>query len=146
VKKKIKKEIIFLGIFILFGIISGALWAVLESNGVITPPANEREIDKWVVWVILGIGFLLSVGTAIVFELLKKVNKKYEIQEKDERNQAIYSKAGYKAWLFTIFIFVSSGVGLFIRGHSELVLIFGCLFLISFISWLVCIVYYGKKM
>ena len=114
--------------------------------GAIKPPANEREIEMWLVWVLIVGGILLCIGFTIVFELLRKSNKKYAIDEKDERNQTIYSKAGYKAWGMNLFLIASSGAGLFFRGHTELVLILGILFVVNIVSMLIMIVYFDKKM
>jgi predicted lysophospholipase L1 biosynthesis ABC-type transport system permease subunit len=145
-KKKIRKEILSFGLFLVIGVVLGVIIAVLNRTGVISLPDGEGP-GLWVIVIIIAAGLVLTVGTTVVYELLKKSNKKYEIEEKDERNQALYSKAGFHAWLANIAAISAIAGFMFSTGfdNSYLILL-GILFGYNIISYLVLIVYNSKKM
>ncbi|MCL1882716.1 MAG: hypothetical protein FWF81_03070 [Defluviitaleaceae bacterium] len=146
-KKKIGKELISFIVYIVVGLFVGLLWAVLERVGAIPSPVYEREIEMWVIGVIIGIALALVVGGTITFELIRKTSKKYAIEEKDERHQAIFTKSCSTAWRLNIFVLAMLGAGMLTRGYpSEIVLLFGVLVAFNIASMLVMIVYYYRKM
>jgi hypothetical protein len=142
-----RKELIkTLALCLPLGLLTGLFWDFLEHAGLLTLPENPPQIETWAMLAIGIGGVVLLAAIILFFNWLRKNNRRYAAEEKDERNQAIYAKAGLNAWGLDKIILAASGAGLYMRGYTALALIFACLFAINTISMLVLMVYYSKKM
>jgi MFS family permease len=146
VKNKIKKELIFYGILLLVGVAFGAGWVWLENIGVIAPPENPRDVNWWVIGAVIGGGLLMVTGAEIITELLKKHNKKYEIEEKDERNLALRGRASFTAWGLNIGILTAVIAFCTLTGYEPTVLSLALIGVANILCFFAAMVYHNKKM
>jgi prolipoprotein diacylglyceryltransferase len=144
-KKALKKEVIFLAVCLAVGLVLGVIWAVLRRADVIKPPENEPDLELWVFLAVMGGGIALCIGGAVLGQLLRK-NKKYEIEEKDERNIAIQGKAGIATFGINIFILAAIITFCLMSGYQPTVWVLGGLAIANVLSFIGAAVYYDKKM
>jgi len=144
-KQKIKKEIIFLAVCLIVGLAFGITFSLLQKADVVASPENERDLETWVFLAVIGGGIAICLGGTVLGELLKR-NKKYEIEEKDERNQVIVGKAGFSAWGANIFALSAVITFCLVSGYEPSVLVLACIGIFNILYLIGAMVYYDKKM
>jgi hypothetical protein len=146
-KEKIKKELKSFLIFILIGAGIGIVWGLLRGFEVIPPPENEKEFNWWLAGGIIIGGGVLSVGSTALMELAKKHSKKFEIEDKDERSNAIMHKAGFAAWVASFGALSFWVVMLLLMGYEPSVfLVLGSLGGFGILYFIGAYIYYERKM
>ncbi|MCL2109422.1 MAG: hypothetical protein FWH20_08795 [Oscillospiraceae bacterium] len=145
-KERLKKDIKSIIVLLSVGAVIGLVWALLGRFGVLEPPGEAVEAEMWVVGVVIGVGVILFVVPTIILEMLKKRDKKYEIEEKDERNVMLRGKASNAACAVNIGAISGLCTTLFLMGNSKPALLLMFLGVINIVSWVVAFVFFNKKM
>jgi len=99
-------------------------------------------------------GFLSGLGSAwvcfgVVGAILKRVNpayvKRQEIEQKDERNIQMREKAGYVAFITTLFVFVLLGLVFLLLDNRLACILTLCAMAIHLLGFFAALFFYDKK-
>jgi len=147
-KKKIGKELKSYAVIIVVIFGFSFFQSFLEHIGMLLQLEEGSGISHpwWLVTIIVAVGILFFVGAIAADESKKKYDKEYANQEKDERNEALRGKAGYKAWEMSTMLIAASCFGLFLSGHNGIALLLVYLFAVNALSMLVLRAYYNRRM